>query len=430
MQELQTLRNNYEKKNASLTKDVKRLIIQLEKQTKSFKSNSVTQSIAFADVCGLDESDAIQKLRDENAQLSQELIRKSQSLVNALRALAEFHQNPHNITKSITSNLSHAQQYNHNPNENGYDPNHAAADGAALASYVDVSNQLKAAMEHNLMEKEQQSETPTTATPVVFGAQYGINDVPPSTTSTKLKFNRFKSKMGNKMKQQITKLQQNMVKDQVQRMKGSEDETLNELNARSAIKESEKILITKTKQQLNSQCAELQGLANELSSTIEGKEVILDSLRFANTYLGKRVIALELLMKMDPGTEIKNQDELIRDALHICYAEELEYEKEKQEEEVKTEEIDVRNDATQKEQNDAKTEEVVEANNTSTNKQEEVEVNADDKVELDVISAGGDLNEESEENTINEDSNTNEKDQIEESDANEEDNDNNDNEDE
>merc|ERR1711951_135146 len=97
---------------------------------------------------------------------------------------------------------------------------------------------------------------------------------------------------------------------------GSLTMNLNELNAKNAIKESEKVLSLKTKQQLNVQCEELQGLANELSSTIEQKEVILDSLRFANTYLGKRVIALEKLMKMQPGQEITNQDELIREVIH------------------------------------------------------------------------------------------------------------------
>ena len=61
----------------------------------------------------------MKKLRDENAQLSEELIRKSQSLVDALRALAEFHENPVQVTKSITSNLSHAQQYMYNNDNNG-----------------------------------------------------------------------------------------------------------------------------------------------------------------------------------------------------------------------------------------------------------------------------------------------------------------------
>merc|ERR1712129_108957 len=150
---------------------------------------------------------------------------------------------------------------------------------------------------------------------IVIGAAYGINDVPPS--MNKLKFNRFKRRFSGKMKEQMYKIQQNMVQSEIQKRKSLDNSTLNELNARDVIKETEKMLITKTKQQLNMQCTELQGIANELSSTIEQKEVILESLRFANTYLGKRVIALEKLMKMKPGKEIKNQEELIRNALNF-----------------------------------------------------------------------------------------------------------------
>lgn len=167
------------------------------------------------------------------------------------------------------------------------------------------------------------ASAPSTAPRIVIGAKYGINDLPPS--ANRLKFDRLKNRFGSKMKESLAKVQQNVVQHQVQRqrtltalsMQPQEREIkLNELNARNAIKESERVLSLKTKQQLNVQCEELQGLANELSSTIEQKEVILDSLRFANTYLGKRVIALEKLMEMPAGQEITNQDELIRMAIH------------------------------------------------------------------------------------------------------------------
>lgn len=362
-------RNNYEKKNASLTKDVKKLIIQLEKQAKSFSSNSVTKQINF-DGIG-DDNEALKKLRDENAQLSEELIRKSQSLVDALRALAEFHENPQDITKSITSNLSHANEYmynNHGNNDNnGYergndeqkvDSNKSIKKTKGPSSYADVSNKLQKSMEQDMKNPKPSSapnvninaQSPSiSASPpssvayggsnaikpnfgngnnnnsvsstgastqkIVIGAKYGINDVPPAMPS---KFGRFKNRFGNRMKEQISKMQQQIVTNQIQKVKQEGNSpTLNQLGAKSVIKESEKVLITKTKQQLNTQCEELQSIANELSSTIEQKEVILESLRFANTYLGKRVIALEKLMKMQPGSKIDNQDALIRDAINI-----------------------------------------------------------------------------------------------------------------
>jgi len=43
----------------------------------------------------------------------------------------------------------------------------------------------------------------------------------------------------------------------------------------------------KTKQQLINQCDVLQSLANDLSMTIEQKEEILNSLRFANSFFRK-----------------------------------------------------------------------------------------------------------------------------------------------
>merc|ERR1711971_1894 len=119
------------------------------------------------------------------------------------------------------------------------------------------------------------------------------------------------------MKNQIARMQQNSVSAHIakQRLKspesGNNSGAVNEFSARSAIKDSERLLMLKTKQQLNAQCEELQSLANELSSTIETKEVILDSLRFANTFLGKRVIALECLNQMSPGQVIENVDELV-----------------------------------------------------------------------------------------------------------------------
>jgi len=233
------------------------------------------------------------------------------------------------ITKTITSNLSHIKNNHHSPSNNAQclvemNPNKQPR------NYQDVSNQLQLSMEHELkvkVNKLEDAESPrsrsaTVDTPnnkgIVIGAKYGINDhdqVP--FNPTKLKFNRLKNKFGNKMKEQINKIQQNMVKVEIQKHKSPESPKLNELNARNVIKETEKVLIMKTKQQLNTQCAELQGLANELSSTIEQKEVVLESLRFTNTYLGLRVIALEKLMKMQPGKAIKNQEELIRDALDI-----------------------------------------------------------------------------------------------------------------
>jgi len=71
--------------------------------------------------------------------------------------------------------------------------------------------------------------------------------------------------------------------------------------------------------QLKSKSTQLQILANELSLTIEQKEQILSSLRITNTYLGKRVIALEQLINMKPGQTIENQDDLIRKAIGIDY---------------------------------------------------------------------------------------------------------------
>ena len=154
---------------------------------------------------------------------------------------------------------------------------------------------------------------------IVIGAKYGINDFPTHSHShMPSKFGRLKNRFGNRMKEQISRMQQQIVTNEIQKVKSQENiPTLNQLNAKSVIKESEKVLITKTKQQLYTQCDELQSIANELSSTIEQKEVILESLRFANTYLGKRVIALEKLMKMQPGSKIDNQDALIRDAMNI-----------------------------------------------------------------------------------------------------------------
>ncbi len=46
-----------------------------------------------------DDSEVISKLKLENKQLSDELVRKSQSLVDALRALAEFNRNPVDINR-------------------------------------------------------------------------------------------------------------------------------------------------------------------------------------------------------------------------------------------------------------------------------------------------------------------------------------------
>merc|ERR1712154_142063 len=151
MQDLQTLRNNYEKKNTSLTKDVKKLIIQLEKQATSFsKNNNISQNMDFKDIG--DDNEALKKLQAENNQLSEELIRKSQSLVDALRALAEFHENPVSITKTITSNLSHIKNNHHSPSNNAQclverNPNKQPR------NYQDVSNQLQLSMEHELKVK-------------------------------------------------------------------------------------------------------------------------------------------------------------------------------------------------------------------------------------------------------------------------------------
>jgi len=354
MQDLQTLRNNYEKKNASLTKDVKKLIVQLEKQTKSYSARTRRSQHVSAELLDVDD-EALRALRGENAQLSEELIRKSQSLVDALNALAEFHSNPDTV-KAITSQLSHAPQYmdqqhhhhhhhHHDHNGNGYEHHQQAqhVDEAlkskSVSSYADVSNHLQLSMEHDM--KQTMSLSPSAisssshtvsplvqtdaaaaaaavqhadvaTSPVVIGAQFSVHDI----ASQQSKFGRFKTRVGHKMKEQITKVQKQMVTHQIQKHKHSEQESLNELHAKSVIKETEKVLSMKTRQQLSTQCDELQALANELSSTIEQKEVILESLRFANTYLGKRVIAIEKLSKMQPGQLILNQDQLIRDAIN------------------------------------------------------------------------------------------------------------------
>jgi len=73
----------------------------------------------------------------------------------------------------------------------------------------------------------------------------------------------------------------------------------------------------KTKQQLINQCDVLQSLANDLSMTIEQKEEILNSLRFANSFLGKRVIALEKLLQIQPGSPIENEAKLVAQAIDI-----------------------------------------------------------------------------------------------------------------
>ena len=108
-----------------------------------------------------EDNEALRKLRDENAQLSEELIRKSQSLVDALRALAEFHENPQDITRSITSNLSHANEYmyhhrHHDKDSNGYerkdeqktDPRSRSRSHSQPqpSSYADISEKLQVTM--------------------------------------------------------------------------------------------------------------------------------------------------------------------------------------------------------------------------------------------------------------------------------------------
>eukprot|EP01083_Nonionella_stella_P285364 971305_1 len=104
--------------------------------------------------------------------------------------------------------------------------------------------------------------------------EYVTHDLSPNTASTKRKFNRYKGKMGNKMKQQLVKLhlQRDVAKEQPQ-----QPMTLNayetESDAHSAIYESEKTYISKTKHLLNSQCVDLEELANiEVISANEQKK--------------------------------------------------------------------------------------------------------------------------------------------------------------
>lgn len=342
--------NNYKKKNASLTKDVKRLITQLEKQTKSF---STSKSVPLHHIA--DDNEVIQRLRDENKQLSEDLMRKSQSLVDALKALSMLNntQSPISMGDANTFSIADVQKFILHHSENG--DNGKIPTQRHRRSQSHQTLQIPMDIDRQSSTSSQQSRTHSESPPsvnasgalhdaqsapaprIVIGAKYGINDLPPS--ANRLKFDRLKDRFGSKMKQSLAKVQQNMVQHQIQRQRSltalsiaeQQEMKLNELNAKNAIKESEKVLSLKTKQQLNVQCEELQGLANELSSTIEQKEVILDSLRFANTYLGKRVIALEKLMKMQPGQEITNQDELIREAIHSAELTEAEEEEDQHE---------------------------------------------------------------------------------------------------
>merc|ERR1719410_2112232 len=109
------------------------------------------------------------------------------------------------------------------------------------------SHSVSASMEMNGNRKDSQENIVKEKERIVIGAQYGINDAPPS--MNKIKFNRLKNRFGHKMKEQMYKIQQNMVKNEIQKRKNSQptSPTLNELNARDVIKETEKVLITKTK---------------------------------------------------------------------------------------------------------------------------------------------------------------------------------------
>ena len=134
LQELQILRNKYIQKNKSLTKDMRKLINQLEHQN----SNNISiknrkNKFVMSDV---NDDDKIKTLEQENNRLADELVRKSQSLVDALRFIAEFADDPDQETKKITMGLSTAKSRSDTFDNNSNDVSH-------INTYDQVSAKLK-----------------------------------------------------------------------------------------------------------------------------------------------------------------------------------------------------------------------------------------------------------------------------------------------
>ena len=325
IEDLEVMRNNYVKKNASLTKDVKRLIQQLQSSNhgsstmslgdtshNNHNSNNVTDSAQFQD------------LQRENYQLKEELTKKSHALVDALRALAyvhadsgEEHDDAQKLTHSIEARnalqkLSHLQEFqgtmasysleamsnetNESPNPYGNNNQNSGDIFDLEMSQSDTINTHSNGLNDSAKSTPRQEGTPNSMKNLPndlneTNSQDGHesndkndgNDSKSGMKNSKAKLklsglkNRLKTKeLSSKMKlglsKGITSVKEKMKEQSLKAHVTSPGVGPNGFPTH--VRHGPSKRATKTKQQLSTHVKTLQALANELSVTIEQKEEV------------------------------------------------------------------------------------------------------------------------------------------------------------
>jgi len=166
------------------------------------------------------QQDIIKQLREENNKIGEELLRKSQSLVDALKALADIHSNDskdnsHNSSYAnhnesayarITRQLSHANNEGHSHTNSSHGTDNDKLKTTLL--FTDITDQFQHNVEHmnennndNSNNDDNNNNTNENNDMITESSIFNQSNI--ALENTKLKLTNFKNKFNNKMKQSI-----------------------------------------------------------------------------------------------------------------------------------------------------------------------------------------------------------------------------------